>query len=51
MAAAELMTTQPTSSPALDKDYVSLLNMLSQRTGVIVDYPNQTCTGGAHAPT
>ncbi|XP_058692978.1 interferon-induced, double-stranded RNA-activated protein kinase [Poecile atricapillus] len=50
MAAAELTTTQTTSSPALDKDYVSLLNIFSQRTHQIVDYPNKTRTGDAHAP-
>ncbi|XP_048154149.1 interferon-induced, double-stranded RNA-activated protein kinase isoform X1 [Corvus hawaiiensis] len=51
MAAAELTTTQATLSPALDKDYVSLLNIFSQRTLQIVDYPNRTRTGDAHAPT
>ncbi|CAN8203603.1 unnamed protein product [Coccothraustes coccothraustes] len=54
MAAAELTTTQTTSttsSPALGKDYVSLLNIFSQRTGYIVDYPNKTRTGDAHVPT
>ncbi|XP_053828993.1 interferon-induced, double-stranded RNA-activated protein kinase isoform X3 [Vidua macroura] len=51
MAAAELTTSQPTSSPALDKNYVSLLNNFSQRTGQIVDYPNKIRTGDAHAPT
>ncbi|NXC64672.1 E2AK2 kinase, partial [Aleadryas rufinucha] len=51
MAAAELTTTQPTLSHALDKDYVSLLNIFSQRTLQIVDYPNKTRTGDAHAPT
>ncbi|KAI1240708.1 hypothetical protein IHE44_0009145 [Lamprotornis superbus] len=50
MAAAELRTTQTTSSPAPDKDYVSLLNIYSQRTSKIVDYRKNTCTGGAHAP-
>ncbi|XP_059697335.1 interferon-induced, double-stranded RNA-activated protein kinase [Haemorhous mexicanus] len=53
-AAAELTTTQTTSttsSPAQDKDYVSLLNIFSQRTGYIVDYPNKTRTGDAHVPT
>ncbi|NWY94263.1 E2AK2 kinase, partial [Loxia curvirostra] len=52
MAAAELTTTQTTSttsSPA-DKDYVSLLNTFSQRTGYIVDYRNKTRTGDAHVP-
>ncbi|NXR79915.1 E2AK2 kinase, partial [Pycnonotus jocosus] len=51
MAAAELTTTQRTSSPALDKDYVSLLNILSHKIHQIVDYPKQTRTGDAHAPT
>ncbi|NWT12675.1 E2AK2 kinase, partial [Vireo altiloquus] len=50
-AAAELTTTQPTLSPALDKDYVSLLNIFSQKTLHVVDYPNKTRTGDAHAPT
>ncbi|XP_041333111.1 interferon-induced, double-stranded RNA-activated protein kinase [Pyrgilauda ruficollis] len=48
--AAELMTAQTTSSPALNKDYVSLLNIFSQKTRHIVQYPN-TRTGDAHAPT
>ncbi|NXB32546.1 E2AK2 kinase, partial [Eulacestoma nigropectus] len=51
MAAAELTTTQTTLSPALDKDYVSLLNIFSQRTLQVVDYPNKTRAGDAHAPT
>ncbi|NWW00300.1 E2AK2 kinase, partial [Machaerirhynchus nigripectus] len=50
-AAAELTTTQTTLSPALDKDYVSLLNIFSQRTLQIVDYSKKTRTGDAHAPT
>ncbi|NXS77295.1 E2AK2 kinase, partial [Erpornis zantholeuca] len=50
-AAAELTTTQTTLSPALDKDYVSLLNHFSQRTLQVVDYPKQTRIGDAHAPT
>ncbi|NXC08244.1 E2AK2 kinase, partial [Orthonyx spaldingii] len=50
MAAAELTTTQTTLSPAPGKDYVSLLNIFSQRTLQIVDYPNKTRTGDAHAP-
>ncbi|XP_039574988.1 interferon-induced, double-stranded RNA-activated protein kinase isoform X1 [Passer montanus] len=50
MAAAELATTQTTSSPAPDKDYVSLLNIFSQRSCQIVDY-TKTCIGDAHAPT
>ncbi|RLV98656.1 hypothetical protein DV515_00010545 [Chloebia gouldiae] len=51
MAAAELMTSQPTSSPAQDKNYVSLLNNLAQKTNQIVDYPNNNRTGDDHAPT
>ncbi|NWT83905.1 E2AK2 kinase, partial [Lanius ludovicianus] len=51
MAAAELTTTQTTLSPALEKDYVSALNILSQKMSQIVDYPNKTRTGDAHAPT
>ncbi|KAM6433426.1 interferon-induced, double-stranded RNA-activated protein kinase [Rhynochetos jubatus] len=43
---AELMTTLPVSA----SDYVSLLNMYSQRTLQIVDYPKKTRTGDAHAP-
>uniref|UniRef100_A0A8C5IEV7 Eukaryotic translation initiation factor 2 alpha kinase 2 n=1 Tax=Junco hyemalis TaxID=40217 RepID=A0A8C5IEV7_JUNHY len=44
-------TTSTTSSPALDKDYVSLLNIYSQKTGFIVDYPNKNRTGDPHVPT
>ncbi|XP_058275683.1 interferon-induced, double-stranded RNA-activated protein kinase isoform X2 [Hirundo rustica] len=51
VATAELTTTQTTSSPALGKDYVSLLNIFSQRMCQIVDYRHQTRTGDAHAPT
>ncbi|NXA83902.1 E2AK2 kinase, partial [Thryothorus ludovicianus] len=57
-AAAQLTTTQRTSSPtqttslpAPDKDYVSLLNIFSQKTRQIVDYPNKTRRGDDHAPT
>ncbi|NWV52744.1 E2AK2 kinase, partial [Daphoenositta chrysoptera] len=50
MAAAELMTTQTTLPPAVDKDYISLLNIFSQRTLQIVDYP-YTRAGESHAPT
>ncbi|XP_009076434.1 PREDICTED: interferon-induced, double-stranded RNA-activated protein kinase, partial [Acanthisitta chloris] len=46
---AELMTTQPTVLPEPDGDYVSLLNIFSQRKSKIVDYPNKS-TGEAHAP-
>ncbi|NWT50410.1 E2AK2 kinase, partial [Erythrocercus mccallii] len=51
MAAAELMATQTTSSPTLDKDYVSLLNIYSQKKREIVDYTNKSWTGDPHAPT
>ncbi|KAM7060972.1 interferon-induced, double-stranded RNA-activated protein kinase isoform 2-T2 [Acridotheres tristis] len=51
VAAEELGTTQTTSSSASDKDYVSLLNIYSQRRSRIVDYRKNTCTGDAHAPT
>ncbi|NXV07613.1 E2AK2 kinase, partial [Cettia cetti] len=50
MAAADLTTTQSTSPPALDKDYVSLLNTFSQKMREIVDYSDKSCTGDAHAP-
>ncbi|NWY27055.1 E2AK2 kinase, partial [Pheucticus melanocephalus] len=53
MAAADLTTAQPTSttsSPAQDEDYVSLLNIYSQKTRCIVDYPNKNCTGDPHVP-
>ncbi|XP_009282062.1 PREDICTED: interferon-induced, double-stranded RNA-activated protein kinase [Aptenodytes forsteri] len=49
MQAAELMTTPVTLSPVPASDYVSLLNMYSQRTFQIVDYPAKR-TGDAHAP-
>ncbi|XP_077031849.1 interferon-induced, double-stranded RNA-activated protein kinase isoform X5 [Agelaius phoeniceus] len=54
MAAADLPTAQTisaTSSPAPDKDYVSLLNIYSQRTGYTVDYTNKNRTGDPHVPT
>ncbi|NXD30155.1 E2AK2 kinase, partial [Spelaeornis formosus] len=50
VAATDLMTTSTTSSPAIEKDYISLLNTFSQRTCQIVEYPNKTRTGDAHAP-
>ncbi|XP_062346234.1 interferon-induced, double-stranded RNA-activated protein kinase [Cinclus cinclus] len=50
MGAAELRTTQITSSPPLDKDYVSLLNIFSQKVCQMVDYTNRTRTGDDHAP-
>ncbi|NWU17964.1 E2AK2 kinase, partial [Cephalopterus ornatus] len=49
--AAELATTQTISSPEPERDYVSLLNIFSQRTRQKVDYPERTRTGDAHAPT
>ncbi|XP_036235729.1 interferon-induced, double-stranded RNA-activated protein kinase [Molothrus ater] len=54
MAAADLttaQTTSATSSPAPDKDYVSLLNIYSQRTGYTVDYTHKNRTGDPHVPT
>ncbi|KAL9865361.1 interferon-induced, double-stranded RNA-activated protein kinase [Geothlypis trichas] len=54
MAAADLttaQTTSTTSSPVSDKDYISLLNIYSQRTGYTVDYPNRNRTGDPHVPT
>ncbi|NXL55697.1 E2AK2 kinase, partial [Chordeiles acutipennis] len=50
MKAAELMTTPVNLSSALGSDYVSLLNIYSQKTSHIVDYPNKRRTGDAHAP-
>ncbi|XP_049687382.1 interferon-induced, double-stranded RNA-activated protein kinase isoform X4 [Accipiter gentilis] len=50
MQASELMTTQTTLLPVPANDYVSQLNVYSQRTLQIVDYPNTKCTGEAHAP-
>ncbi|KAM4679080.1 interferon-induced, double-stranded RNA-activated protein kinase isoform 2-T2 [Amazona ochrocephala] len=47
--AAELSTTRMTLLPVLSGDYVSQLNMYSQKTLHRVDYPNK-CTGDAHAP-
>ncbi|XP_064564829.1 interferon-induced, double-stranded RNA-activated protein kinase isoform X2 [Zonotrichia leucophrys gambelii] len=54
MAAADLttaQTTSTTSSPAPDKNYVCLLNSISQRTGYTVGYTTQNCIGDPHAPT
>ncbi|NXK30892.1 E2AK2 kinase, partial [Piprites chloris] len=48
--AAELVTTQTISSPEPDRDYVSLLNIFSQRARLQVDYPEKNRTGDAHAP-
>ncbi|XP_014135347.1 interferon-induced, double-stranded RNA-activated protein kinase [Falco biarmicus] len=48
--AAESMTNQVTLSSAPNVDYVSLLNVYSQRTLQIVDYPNKSRTGNAHTP-
>ncbi|NWX46655.1 E2AK2 kinase, partial [Steatornis caripensis] len=45
--AAELVTSPATS---VTTDYVSLLNIYSQKTLQIVDYPNKNRTGDAHAP-
>ncbi|KAM9273017.1 interferon-induced, double-stranded RNA-activated protein kinase isoform 1-T4 [Cariama cristata] len=50
MQAAELMTAQVNLSAVQPSDYVSLLNMYSQRTLQIVDYPDKKRTGDAHAP-
>ncbi|NXF21410.1 E2AK2 kinase, partial [Rhodinocichla rosea] len=54
MTAADLttaQTTSTTSSPAPDKDYVSLLNYFSQTTGHTVDYTIRNRTGDPHVPT
>ncbi|NWU78707.1 E2AK2 kinase, partial [Onychorhynchus coronatus] len=48
MDAAELVTTQTISSPEPDSDYVSQLNIFSQRTRWQVAYPDTTHTGDAH---
>uniref|UniRef100_A0A8C3VBC0 Eukaryotic translation initiation factor 2 alpha kinase 2 n=1 Tax=Catharus ustulatus TaxID=91951 RepID=A0A8C3VBC0_CATUS len=50
MAAAEIRTSQPISSPPLDKDFVSLLNVYSQRTRQMIDYTNVARDGDPHAP-
>ncbi|PKU49126.1 interferon- double-stranded rna-activated protein kinase [Limosa lapponica baueri] len=50
MQAAELTTSPVTLLPASASDYVSLLNLYSQRTSQKVDYPNRNCAGAAHAP-
>ncbi|NWY57686.1 E2AK2 kinase, partial [Chionis minor] len=50
MQAAEVGTTPVTLSPVSAGDYVSQLNMYSQRTLQKVEYPNRNCTGAAHAP-
>ncbi|NXM05591.1 E2AK2 kinase, partial [Tyrannus savana] len=50
MDAAALTTTQRISSPERDRDYVSLLNIVSQRELLQVDYPERNRTGDAHAP-
>ncbi|KAJ7401895.1 eukaryotic translation initiation factor 2 alpha kinase 2 [Pitangus sulphuratus] len=50
MDAAALATTQRVSSPEPDGDYVSVLNIISQRLRLKVDYPERTRTGDAHAP-
>ncbi|XP_054135256.1 interferon-induced, double-stranded RNA-activated protein kinase [Melozone crissalis] len=54
MAAADLttaQTTSTTSSPAPDKNYVCLLNSISQRTGYTVGYTTENRTGDPHTPT
>ncbi|XP_074025266.1 interferon-induced, double-stranded RNA-activated protein kinase [Numenius arquata] len=51
MQAAELNTSPVTLLPASAIDYVSRLNLYSQRTSQKIDYPNRNCTGAAHAPT
>ncbi|NWS95508.1 E2AK2 kinase, partial [Mionectes macconnelli] len=48
--AAELATTQTIPSPEPDRDYVSLLNIFSQRERLSVDYPERSRAGDAHAP-
>ncbi|NWH48594.1 E2AK2 kinase, partial [Fregata magnificens] len=48
--AAGLMTSPVTLLPVPPNDYVSLLNIYSQKTLQIVDYPNKNRTGNAHAP-
>ncbi|KAM6367389.1 interferon-induced, double-stranded RNA-activated protein kinase isoform 2-T3 [Alca torda] len=45
------LNTSPVTLPfASANDYVSLLNMYSQRMLQKVDYPKRNCTGAAHAP-
>ncbi|NXY48648.1 E2AK2 kinase, partial [Ceuthmochares aereus] len=50
MQAAELVTIPVTLPPVPDSDYVSRLNIFSQRTRRLVDYSKKQCSGGAHAP-
>ncbi|NXG13847.1 E2AK2 kinase, partial [Grallaria varia] len=50
MEAAGLVATQTASSPEPDKNYVSLLNIWSQKSRELVDYAKITSTGDAHAP-
>ncbi|KFQ44537.1 Interferon-induced, double-stranded RNA-activated protein kinase, partial [Nestor notabilis] len=50
MQAAELPATRVTLPPVPSSDYVSLLNMYSQRTLQPVCYSNKNRTGDAHAP-
>ncbi|XP_009976858.1 PREDICTED: interferon-induced, double-stranded RNA-activated protein kinase-like, partial [Tauraco erythrolophus] len=50
MEAAELLTTPVTLLPVSASDYVSMLNMYSQKALQIVDYPFKERTGDAHAP-
>ncbi|XP_075002757.1 interferon-induced, double-stranded RNA-activated protein kinase isoform X2 [Calonectris borealis] len=51
MQDAELMKSPETLLPGPASDYVSRLNVYAQKTSQIVDYPNKTRTGDAHAPT
>ncbi|XP_030355954.1 interferon-induced, double-stranded RNA-activated protein kinase isoform X3 [Strigops habroptila] len=50
MQAAELPATRMITLPVLSDDYVSLLNMYSQKTLQLVDYRNKKSIGDAHAP-
>jgi len=50
MQPAELMTTPVTVPPVPGNDFVSILNMYSQKSLQKVDYPNKERTGDAHAP-
>ncbi|XP_069708583.1 interferon-induced, double-stranded RNA-activated protein kinase isoform X2 [Phaenicophaeus curvirostris] len=50
MQAAELVTSPVTLPPVPDNDYVSRLNMFSQRTRRLVHYSKKQCAGGAHTP-
>ncbi|XP_061847132.1 interferon-induced, double-stranded RNA-activated protein kinase isoform X2 [Colius striatus] len=50
MRAAELMPAQVNSLPVRNGDYVSRLNIYSQKTSKIVAYPNKKQSGDPHAP-